>query len=180
MKKMIFLMMLPLLLWSCGGESAPKSELVEEAQTLMAKYPNFKSNDEARNLMDADIQSYAEQFVGKPAPFEGMEFMFSKLIDNPQTGEKSALFESRGAYAEIDNPNAKGKYISEEVQIAVLGIVPDDVALTLDGNINVRYKLSGVVHAYDENDTFFIGDKMTGVYFGTFILDNLKVEKVEK
>lgn len=180
MKKMFLLMLLSALLWSCGGKSEPKSPLVEEAQTLMAKYPNYETNDEARNKMQSDIKGFAAQFTGKSAPFDGMQFMFNKVIENPQTGAKSALFESRSALAQIDNPNAKGKYLIADVQIAVLGTVSDEVALSLDGNVNVRYSLSGTVHAYDENDPFFVKDGLTGLYFGTFVLDDLKVEKVEE
>lgn len=180
MKKLFLLMLLPALLWSCGGKPEPKSPLVEEVQTLMAKYPNYETNDEARDKMQSDIKEFAAQFTGKPAPFGGVQFMFSKVIENPQTGAKSALFESRSALAQIDNPNAKGKYLIADVQIAVLGTVSHEVALSLDGNVNVRYSLSGIVHAYDENDPFFVADKMTGVYFGTFVVDDLKVERVEE
>lgn len=180
MKKTIFLMLLSTLLWSCGGKPVPKSPLVEEAQTLMAKYPNYETNEEAANLMKSDIRGYGEQFTGKPTPFEGMEFMFCKVVENPQTGAKSALFESRNAMAQIDNPNANGKYLIADVQIAVLGTVPEEVAMSLDGNVNVSYKLSGAVHAYDENDPFFVKDGLTGLYFGTFVVDDLKVERIEE
>lgn len=180
MRKLILLLLvvLPTILASCKSESKPSSEVERFAESLMSKYPNYKSNDEAKNAMTSEIVKYGESFVGKPAPFAGVDFKFKKMVENEQAGTKSAVFESYGNYAEIANPNVKNRYLSADIQICVLGVIDDSLINTLDAN--VVYSLSGTVHAYDDNDLFYVGDWMFGMYLGTFILDNMTVRSNSK
>jgi hypothetical protein len=180
MKKLILLLLvvLPTILASCKSESKPNSEIESFAESLMSKYPNYESNDEAKNSMKSEIVKYGESFVGKPAPFAGVDFKFKKIVENEQTGTKSAVFESRGNSAEIANPNVKGRYLFADIQICALGVLDNSIINTLDSN--VVYSLSGTVHAYDDKDLFYVGDWMLGIYFGTFILDNMTVESKSK
>lgn len=178
MKKILLLMLLPVLLWSCGGDNEPTPPVVEVAKTLMTKYPNYESNKEARGEMIKEINEYGNTFVGKQPPFEGITFHFKRIITNEQTGAQSALLESFGALATVDNPNVKGRYLAGSVQICVLGIVPNDVALSLDRNID--YRVSGIVHAYDEDNHFLTTDWNISLYFGTYIIDNMVLEPITK
>lgn len=173
--KKILLFLLPVILWSCGGGEVNKSPIRLETERLMQKYPNYKSNSEARNLLIEEVNRYGESFVGKEAPFKDIEFSFLRIITNDQTGAKSALLKSN-TFAEIDNPNQKGKYIIADAQICVLGIIPQDVAITLDSNL--KYSVQGVVKAYDENDPFYVGDWTFGIYFGTFILNDMQLNVI--
>lgn len=168
-----------ILISSC---SLPKSgtELEAKCEALMEMYPNFESNDMARNALNDSVRCYCESFVGKEATLlQGIEFNYLDSYENPDTGGYSALFGGR-EYCEIDAKGGKTKYISSDAQILVLGPVSDEMAVTLDKN--QVYSLSGNVHTWD-GDNLLGHTGLTigaGISFGTFVLDSMNVNKIEK
>ena len=131
--------------------------------------------------MDAgrtNVRLFAERQKGKPASIlNGVEFKFDRLIENPQTGAHSAAMYtlSNNLITHVD-----GKEIFCGVHVNLLGIVDEQTAATLDKDL--IYKVTGAIREWDgENLVVHSHVVMPGdLELGTFILDDMKVEKIEK
>lgn len=170
MKKILFLLVFVALVVSCFEKQEVKPGIVQYAESIMTQYPNYESNDIARDSLYASIKKRQQSI----ADLEGVRFYFSKLIEN---GDRhSALFESRGTYATIYPDGDKD--IMASIQIAVLGLIDEVTAASLDSN--KEYTVTGTLHAWDDKDPFFVSDRLLGIYFGTYILDEMKVAEVQE
>lgn len=169
-----------LLVASCGSDT-PKCQLEQWGENLLTQYPNYRSNDIAKKSFNDSITAYCESFINKEATlFDGVEFTFKKLVENEQTGTHSAIFDGR-VYTEIESNADGGKYLSCTFFLNAMGIVSEDFASSLSSGY--KYTLSGKVHAWDGDD--MLGMKpgsctFNDAYLGMFIIDDLKVTKIEE
>lgn len=178
MKKFIYAAFIAAMMCACSSTNEPKPAVVEYVNRLVETYPNYRNNDIAKSALLDSIANHVRP-VGQPATdIDGVRFKFAKLIDNPQTGEKSAVFTSFGLMSSIDNPNGNPKYLMTDINMRVLGNVDDETAAKLDANR--EYEISGVLRAWDADDVFFVTHSVGySVDFGTYILDNMKINPVE-
>lgn len=175
MQKYLLLFCLSFILVSCGKFTGDKAPVVEYVNRLIEQYPNYRSNEIAEASLLDSIANYNHTIKD----LDGVEFQFEKLIENPQTGEMSAIFTSSGCVSDIDNPNGDPKYLITEINIRVLGKVDKDLAAKLDSNI--KYEITGVLRAWDDKDIFYVTHSIgPSVDFGTYILDDMSVNPVKK
>lgn len=95
--KKILILLLPVMLWSCGNEKK-QIPVVEYVNGLVEMYPNYRSNEAAEASLLDSIANHNHT----TKDLEGVEFRFEKLIENPQTGERSAIFTSIGCTSDIE------------------------------------------------------------------------------
>lgn len=177
MKKLLFIFGI-MLMCACSSSHDEKPAIVEYVNNLVGMYPNYRSNEIANAALLDSVANHSRP-IGKPATdIEGVKFKFAKLIENPQTGEQSALFTSYGCASDIENPNGNPKYLITDINIRVLGSVDAATAAQLDSNR--EYYISGILRAWDADDVFFVTHSVGySVDFGTYILDNMKINPVE-
>ena len=190
MKKFLLLIFLPVILWSCTGannsntkeqkssvetESTISNPIANEAERILNKYKNFNSNALAKKSMIEEINKFGESCKGSEAPFNGIKFTFEKIIENPQSGTYSALM-SADCYMEYEADENGLAPLGPTIKLAAIGVVPQDIAITLD--YGKEYSVSGVVKEFDINDQFFITSSLIDVFFGAFILDDMKITQL--
>lgn len=183
MKQLAFILtiVLSLGLFSC---SSSKEEQTPEIKTyvegLMEKYPNFHSNELAKTAFMDSISHKCESYIGKQATIlNGIEFQFVKIIENPQTGAKSALMKSNSCMAQIESDAEGKKYIISSLGFQVLGIVDETTAASLSSGYT--YSVTGTVHAWDDGDVFYsLTLTPDDIYMGSFVLNDMVVKKIEK
>lgn len=171
--KKILILLLPVMLWSCGNEKK-QIPVVEYVNGLVEMYPNYRSNEAAEASLLDSIANHNHT----TKDLEGVEFRFEKLIENPQTGERSAIFTSIGCTSDIENPNRNPKYLMTDINIRVLGKVDEITATQLDSNI--KYNINGVMREWDDKDIFFVTHSIGhAVDFGTYILDDMQLNPIQ-
>lgn len=171
MKKIIIALAVALSACSAPEE---KPFVVDYIDRLVGEYPNFASNQIAERAVEDSIQVLANSYIGKsPVPLRGVEFKFEELFENNDT--TSALFSAVGCMSQIDDKSGAHKYIITPIEIRVLGRVDSQTAAKLDRNC--RYKIDGVLHAWDDTDRF-LASRITheSLFLGTYILDNMDVK----
>ena len=165
------------MLAACSS-SVDKPKIVQDVDRLVAMYPNYRSNEIARAALLDSVTNYPRTIGQYPAELAGVKFKFKKLVDNPQTGGRSALFVS-DCTSDIENPGGSPKYLSNNIDIRVLGVVADDVAARLDAG--QCYAVDGVLRAWDAEDVFFVTSSIGySLDFGTYILDDMSVKPFEE
>lgn len=167
-----------LMLCACSNNDE-KPEVVRYTNKLVEMYPNYRSNEISEAAMLDSIANHPRPIGQLASDLDGVDFRFARLIENPNDGSQSALFVSDGCMSDIENPNGKPKYLITDIHIRVLGKVESETAAKLDGH--AQYRVSGILHAWDANDVFFVTNKVgASVDFGTYILDEMTVERVGK
>jgi hypothetical protein len=184
MKKYILLIPTLLLLSGCIGlfpraPKAPKNSIEQWAENLMTQYPNFKSNDITKSIVNDSIDQYVNTFVGKEAKlFEGVPFNFVRVEG---TSNDSTTIQLKGSVlAEIESNADGGKYVMTGLCFLVLGNVPTDIAATL--NTSDKYTVSGTVREIDTKDTLFKAMATythNDTFMGAFFIDNLKIDVIK-
>jgi hypothetical protein len=159
----------------CGCASdTEKPAVVQYVNDLVMKFPNYRSNEIARTALLDSIANHVRPVGQSPVDIAGVDFKFAKLVDNPQTGAKTAVFTSTGCTSDIENPNGNPKYLMTDINIRVVGTVDDATAAKLDNN-NV-YRIDGKLHAWDAADVFGVTHSIgNAVDFGTYILDDMTI-----
>lgn len=187
MKKYLYILLLPLMLISCGKvkspdkkdvETIPKNVLMEKITPLFKKYPNYQRNEIAREKLLQEISALGQSFVGSEAPFNGIKFGIKDIIENPQTGVLSVLLESGYCPVPLQEDKDQNDVFLQHLQFGVLGIMPEAEVIKLD-NKNAYY-VEGYIKDYDNDDPFLIEDSLFGLYIGTFILNDMKIQPVKK
>lgn len=164
-------------MFACTKKEA-KPYIVQYTNQLVEKYPNYKSNEKAREILMDSVHAKAQTYVGKDASlFDGVEFDFVKLIDNEHAGTTAALFRTKHLISDIESDANGGKYVTSTIDLLVLGTVDSETATALGSGYT--YSISGTVHAVDEVDQFYVKSDFTDIFFGTFIMDNMTVTKIE-
>lgn len=176
MKRYAIFTLLVSVLFFCGcsakDEEAP---IVKYVNKVVAEYPNYRSNEISEKSLKEKLEN-REKGVGD---LVGVHFKFKKLIENPQTGKYSALFESTGCTSSIESNADGGKYIINGICILVLGSFDDSTASKL--NSGVEYELTGTLHDWDKEDRFYCYDAMIdGLFLGTYILDDMSVNEIKQ
>lgn len=159
----------------CGCTSdTEKPAVVEYVNNLVLKYPNYRTNEITETALLDSIANHVRPLGQSPVDIAGVDFKFEKLVDNPQTGTKSAVFTSTGCTSDIENPNGNPKYLMTDINIRVVGTVDDAIAAKLDGN--TVYRIDGKLHAWDAADVFGVTHSIgNAVDFGTYILDDMTI-----
>ena len=178
MKKFFILLCLTAILYSCGGSTKPQAPVEKWIDGLVTEYPNYDSNELTKKAVRDSVVAFGNKAVDKPTDFlNGVEFRFAKMVEN---GDSVAVFfDSSGCRSEIDAPeNSSRKYVYTDIIIRVLGKVDKATAAKLDKE--KLYTLTGVVHAWDEEDRFFISTHaISNIDLGTFILnDDIEITEV--
>lgn len=173
MKRIIFAAIIAMSMCCCT-KSPEKPAIVQYVNNLVSLYPNYRSNEIARAALLDSVANHVRPIGTSPVDIAGVDFKFAKLVDNPQTGAKSAVFTSTGCTSDIDNPNGNPKYLMTDINIRVIGAVDDVTAANLDGNS--VYRIDGKLHAWDAADVFGVTHTIgNAVDFGTYILDDMTV-----
>lgn len=173
MKKFIFGMVVAAMLTGCASKTQ-KPPVVEYVNKLVLQYPNYRTNEIANSAILDSIANHVRPVGAHPEDLRDVDFKFERIIGNPQTGGKSALFTSTGCQSDIENPNGNPKYLITTINIRVLGSVDDSTAATLDGK--AIYSIDGVLHAWDAADVFSVTHSIGNSFdFGTYILDNMTI-----
>lgn len=176
MKKIICAAIVAVMMCGCASKQE-KPAVVQYVDDLVMMYPNYRSNEIAKNAIIDSITNHSRPVGVSPSDIAGVDFKFVKLIDNPQTGTKSAIFTSTGCTSDIENPNGNPKYLITDINIRVLGVVDDATAAKLDGN--TQYRIDGVLHDWDSKDVFCVTHSIGYSFdFGTYILDEMSVNPV--
>jgi len=167
-----------LFLCACSN-NLEKPEVVNYVDGLVGMYPNYRSNEIAESAILDSIANHQRPIGQLASDLSGVKFKFIRLIENQNDGRYSALFVSDGCMSDIDNPNGNPKHLMTNIHIRVLGKVDSEMAAKLDGN--ARYSISGILHAWDANDVFSVTDRIGASFdFGTYILEEMTIKKVEK
>lgn len=178
MKKVVWVICALLIFCACSND-VEKPEVVRYVDSLVEMYPNYRSNEIAESAILDSISSHYRPIGQLASDLNGVDFKFVRLIENQNDGSYSALFVSDGCMSNIDNPNGNPKYLITDIHIRVLGKVDSETAATLDGN--ARYNIGGILHEWDAEDVFFVTHKIGDSFdFGTYILDEMTIKKVEK
>lgn len=186
MKNFLYLLLIPLFLISCGkGNSSvqqedlaiPNNPLVDKITPLFEKYPNYQRNEMAREKLLQDISLLGQSFIGTEAPFNGIKFGIKEIIENPQNGALSVLLQAGYCPTPLQEDKDPNDVFLQHLQFGVLGIMPEVEVIKLDNK--KAYYVEGIVKAYDEEDSFFIEDRLFGIYIGTFILNDMNLKPVE-
>lgn len=175
MKKLLFITLVTLLS-ACWSEQ-PKSEIENALTPIISEYPNYESNDMAREQAMSRVETWGKSLLGKAAPFNGSEFSFRKM--ETVDGHTAAFFVARG-FVEIDAPKgSSNKYVISSPTVVVLAQIDNATAAKLDGN--KKYSLSGTVKDWSAKDDFFIASgSMTpdDIFMGTFLMDNPTISEI--
>lgn len=174
MKKLLFSLLFPAILISCGGNDAiERTPLEQYTEALITKYPNYASNEMARNAMNDSIKAHANAQIGTiPTDLTGMKFNFREIKEGNDTCV--AVFLATG-YASIDAPaNSQNKYITATPGIVVVGKVDKAKASTLD--YNIEYSVKGEMFAWDA--TPWAHTAVVDIPFGTYFLDTLDISEI--
>lgn len=173
MKKWLFLVVI-CIACSCTND-IHKPNIVEYTNNLIKEYPNYRSNEIAKDSVLNTIATRKKSIED----LNDVKFKFVKLIENETSGGKVALFISQDCCSDIENPNSKPKYLITDINMRVLGSVSDEVSVSLDSN--VPYHINGKLHAWDAEDKFNITHRIgEALDFGTYIIDNIIVKPVKQ
>ena len=161
---------------ACTESKYKKSNLELYGERLLYQYPQFKSNELAKNAIIDSIKAYANSLpIGEPVDLENVPFRFKKLIEG-ENGYCAAFY--AGEHLLIDNVlGGTDKYISSKLYIGAFGQISDSMALKL--NSSVQYVISGKLHAIDDKDHLhLLYDKNYDEFaLGTLILQNMEVQE---
>lgn len=151
----------------------PKPNIVSFCESLLKQYPNYRSNDYASLSIKDSIQAYCEKRVNKIADFSDLVFTYEDIIEG-QNGPV-VVFKSIPLCAEVDAPKGSiYQTVTAYPVIRVCTLTTPDIASKLDKS--VRYKVSGVVHAWDETNMLGRFDPLIRddyeLDFGIFFLEN--------
>lgn len=181
MKKFLFFALVAILT-ACSSQDKPQLFIEEYSQKLIEQYPNFESNEIAKNAMNDSIAKLCESYVGKEASLlKGVHFRFIRLIENEQKGTHAALFESVGLFCEIESEAGGGKYVIGSPVICVLGTPDEQTAASLSSG--EEYFISGVVHAWDNEFNDMIHTPVitpSTINYDLMIMESMTVTKAEK
>ena len=73
MKKLLFITLVTLLS-ACWSEQ-PKSEIENALTPIISEYPNYESNDMAREQAMSRVETWGKSLLGKAAPASSMAFI---------------------------------------------------------------------------------------------------------
>lgn len=173
-KKIITISLLALSLASCGrSESISTTPLEQYTEKLLTLFPNYESNEIARNTMADSIKAHARAQIGSiPTDLSGLKFKFEEIKEGADTCV--ATFLATG-YASIDAPsNSSNKYIIATPGIMVVGKVDKATAVTLDHH--KQYSVSGKMFEYDA--TPWANSMVVDIPFGTYFLEALNISEI--
>ena len=177
MKKIACAAIIAVMMCGCTSKNE-RPAVVQYVNDLVAMYPNYRTNEIAESALLDSIANHVRPVGQSPIDIAGVDFKFAKLVENSQTGAKSAVFTSTGCTSDIENPNGNPKYLMTDINIRVVGVVDDKTAASLDGNST--YRIDGILHAWDSKDIFYVTHPIGYAFdFGTYILDNMTVKPSE-
>lgn len=182
MKKLLFplLTVLALAYSSCGDSNEPKPPIESWTNNLIAKYPNFRSNDIAEQAVLDSISNYSNSFVNKEATlFDGMEFKYLEMTN--ENGDSVNVMLRGQAFSEIESSAEGSKYIISEIRCLAVGYVSKEVASTLSSGY--KYSLTGTVEQVVINDANFKAEATLtpdDLFFGAFAIKDMKITKIEE
>lgn len=177
MKKIVCAAIVAVMMCGCASEKQ-KPAVVEYVNDLVMMYPNYRTNEIAESAILDSIANRVRPVGQSPVDIAGVDFKFAKLVDNPQTGAKSAVFTSTGCTSDVENPNGNPKYLMTDINIRVVGVVDDATAASLDGNST--YRIDGTLHSWDSKDIFYVTHPIGYAFdFGTYILEDMTVTPSE-
>lgn len=180
MKKIfLFLSLLAVLMVSCNND--PEQAPIETwTKSLMEKYPNFRSNEITSQIVKDSIAAYSESFLGKQARlFDGVKFRYLDML-NSEGDTISVMFRGE-ASTSIESDADGAKYIMQSIRCLAVGNVTKEVAANLSSGY--MYAISGVVKELDLESSLLKAKATTisdDFYFGTFFIEDMKVEKIEE
>ena len=160
---------------SCGNKTNEKTPVEQWVDGIVSQYPNLQSNNLAMASVKDSIESFGNRAVGHSTDvLNGVCFKFVKTIENNDS--VAVFFDARRCNSIVE---ADEKDIYTGIIIRVLGKVDKQTASKLDGN--KLYSISGMVHAWDDADRFFISHSMPGdLDLGTFILNSdIEIQELE-
>ncbi len=163
---------------SCGNAPKKSIPIIEWTDSIIAKYPNYHSNDLIKNVVEDAANNYSTGFINKQASIlEGIDFRFVKMIENKDSF--AVFFDAAHCYSDIDYEAGNKKHIHTDIIIRVLGKVDKATASKLDDD--KYYNISGVVNEWDKEDRFFIShSSFDKIDFGTFILNkDIEINEVK-
>lgn len=162
---------------SCSEEKVNDPYVIKYAKSLVSQYPNYASNEMAKDAINDSIINHSRSFIGKDArDLDDIVFSFDDLLDGKDG--KCAIFVSSTNFS-IDAPsNSSDKYISPFVKIIAFGRIDNNIAAKLDKNC--KYKVSGKLHEWDgENNLNVLMSSMSDdLDFGTYILDDMTITEI--
>lgn len=179
MNKLIYtLFLLPFLLVSCGGE-LPKSELRDCTEAIITQYPNFESNDIAKEAVAKAVVEKSKTLLNQPTTFfDNVEFRFLDLME----GENgyNVLMEC-DEFCEIDAPKgSSNKYVIANAVAQIVGQIDETTAAQLDKN--KKYFIRGTIEGWQEDPlphslarVALKGVSMDGIFYGAFSIKDLKL-----
>lgn len=176
-KGLSFGAILALFFVSCSNENIIKPYVVQYAESLVYQYPNYASNEIAKEVIKDSISNHAKSYIGNYAKdLNSIEFHFDKLLNGKDS--KCAVFTS-SSYLSVDAPvNSQNKYICAFLKIIAFGKVDDVTAAKLDKNM--KYSISGILHEWDGDNTLNIltSSSYDDLDFGTYILDGMIIKEI--
>lgn len=161
---------------ACSQAPVQKIAVEEWVDGIVRQYPNLHSNDISNSIVRDSVAAYTKRFVGgEAALLSDVKFRFVKMTEKADSF--TVFFDATNCYSDIDNETVPNGHIFTDINIRVVSKVDKGTAAGLDKSHN--YFIEGKVHAWDENDRFFITNH-TGDYIdlGTFILDDIVIHEV--
>ncbi len=178
MKKILFIALAIMCFVGCSETPNKKAPIESWADGIILQYPNLRSNEISKKAVLDSVSTYSQSFIGKEASlFEGVSFKFAEMVENEDSF--AVFFDAAHCYSDIEYNEGNQKVLMTELNMRALGKVDKQTASTLDSE--KKYSISGIVHAWDAEDKFFITHHMTDYLdFGTFILNSdIQIKEIE-
>lgn len=179
MKKFLLIFAIAFAVGACSKKDDARPYVLNYTDNLVEQYPGYKSNDMAREIIMDSIHAKCETYVGKDFTlFDGVNFKFIKLFENEQAGTVAGWFRNDYINSDIESTANGGKYVMSSLETLVLGTIDAETASQLASGYS--YKITGKVHDYTPYDDFCLKSSLTDIFFGTFVLDDMTVTKVDE
>lgn len=179
MKKILLIICSLLIITSCSNHTEKKIPVVEWTDNIVSKYPNCHSNELTKKIVQDSICKYANGFIGKkPTILDGVEFIYRKMRE--KNADSCVVFFGSSCESSWIETKDDERIISTEIIMGALGKVDKATASKLDKG--KKYYITGILHAWDDIDRFFLNDHLYTEYldFGVFILNDIKITEVKK
>lgn len=164
-KKLFAALLIAACCSSCSNE-VEKSNIERYAESLVTEFPNYATNELARESLNGAIGTHFKAMLGsEPTEIKGVAFRFEEIAKKGQ--ELGVVFSSRSfLIGDVD----------ADVTVSVFGVLDEQTASKLDKT--KRYFVSGTLKEWDK-EHFYLrgGDTGTTIDCGTLYLEPMSIQE---
>lgn len=158
---------------SCSSERV-KTPIEKYVESLVKQYPNYQSNEIARDAVKDSVGQHMKAAIGKPCvEIQDVEFKFREIIKDGN--QQAAMFHAN--VTTFNDVDGKESMMSDAL-IHVLCVVDEQTAATLDGDR--KYSISGILDDWGENDIHMGISTTQTIDFGVLLLNNATIQPIKE